>query len=297
MNYPLPAHIQFLRLLLLSVLLAGNSKLSTAIPQMKSEPKEIWLGDVLNDQHAIKYRDYVIQERQRKVYNPQEARIPIDVSYAVLKRSGRTILRFDDNIYFGLGNDTRFGLASLLGGQAKQALISQDAPRTGTQWVVMLSQRPRIIFNGPQWSVGREGDDMSVVDLDGDGVYEIMAPITDFYGLQDKMSMSQIPLPLIIFKYSSYKRRYLPANSRFKEYALEGMTTLPNIGTEDQLQHRSLVLRRTLALIYVGKRKDGWRNFNQSYKLNDKVEIIGRVRAILVRQPVYRFIYNRSEHK
>src|SRR6185369_8667033 len=117
MNYPLPAHIQFLRLLLLFVLVAGNSKLSTAIPQMRSEPKEVWLGDVLTDEDAIKYRDYVIQERQRKVYNPQEARMPIDVSYAVLKRSGRTILRFDDNIYFGLGNDTRFGLASLLGGQ------------------------------------------------------------------------------------------------------------------------------------------------------------------------------------
>ena len=154
-----------------------------------------------------------------------------------------------------------------------------------------------MIFDGPRWAVGREGDDIGVVDLDGDGVYEITVPIADFYELQDKMSMSQIPLPVIIFKYDPFRGRYLPANSRFKGYALEGTTTSADIGTEDQLQHRSIVLHTTLALIYAGKRKDGWRYFNQSYKLEDKEEIRRRVRAILIKQPVYKFIYNRGKHK
>src|SRR5438128_3022848 len=108
MNYAIRARMRFLRLLLVYVLVAGNSKLSTAIPQMKSEPNEIWLGDVLKHEDALKYRDYVIQKRHRKVSNPEEAPMSIDVSYAVLKRSGLTILRFDDNIYFGMGNDIRF---------------------------------------------------------------------------------------------------------------------------------------------------------------------------------------------
>ena len=138
---------------------------------------------------------------------------------------------------------------------------------------------------------------MGLIDLDGDGIYEISVMITDFYDLQDKMSMSQIPLPMIIFKYNSLRRRYVPANSLFQDYALEGMTTSTNIGTEDQLQHRSIVLRTTLTLIYAGKRRDGWRYFNQSYKLEDKEEIRRRAKAILVRQPVYKFIYNRGKHK
>src|SRR5439155_19456128 len=119
MDYAIRARMRVLRLLLVYVLVAGNSKLSTAIPEMKSEPNEIWLGDVLKQEDAIKYRDYVIQKRHRKVSN-EEAPMSIDVSYAVLKRSGRTILRFDDNIYFGMGNDISFGLISLLGGRANQ---------------------------------------------------------------------------------------------------------------------------------------------------------------------------------
>src|SRR5205823_10891607 len=107
----------------------------------------------------------------------------------------------DDNIYFGMGNDTRFGLISLLGSSAKQAVISQDVPRTGTQWVITLSKHPRVIFDGPRWAVGREGDDMGLIDLDGDGVYEISVMITDFYDLHDKISMIQFLFPIVFIIY------------------------------------------------------------------------------------------------
>src|SRR5262249_51457225 len=144
-----------------------------------------------------------------------------DVFYGVLEYKKRTLLKFDDDIYFGEGNDVRFGLVSLLGGSAKQAVVSQDIPRGGTQWIVTLGRRPRIIFDGPRWSVGGEGDDMRIVDLDGDGVYEVSAPIADFYQLQDKMSISQIPLPEIVFRYDNRLRTYLPANRHFQPYLLK----------------------------------------------------------------------------
>ncbi len=261
-------------------------------------PKEIWIGDVLSRDNRLSYRDYVLEKRQRKVrYDyPREARSPslwIDVSFAVLKRRGKVIARFDDNIYFGMGNDTRFGLVSLLGSPAKQVVISQDISRGGTQWVVALSQRPRVIFDGPRWSVGREGDDVGIVDLDGDAVFEITVPITDFYELQDKLSMSQIPLPTIVFKYDPQRRKYLPANPVFSgDLIMDAGALDEDVTGSDEFALRAAVLDKMLTYIYVGKEKQAWDFYDRSYKLSDKEEIRHCVKAILNRQPVYKFIYN-----
>lgn len=221
----------------------------------------------------------------------------LDVSYAVIKRKGRILSKFDDNIYFGMGNNTRFGLFSFLGGPTKQIVISQDIFRGGTQWVVSLSPRYRIILNGPNWGVGREGDDMGIIDLDHDGVYEITLPITDFYDFQDKLPIARIPLPEIIFKYDARAVKYVPANPLFESYELRGMSDLEGKERTDEFDQRAMVLETLLAFIYAGKQNQGWDSYNRSYKLSDKEEIRRRVKAILNRQPVYKFIYNQRRNK
>ena len=221
----------------------------------------------------------------------------IDVSYAVLKRKGSVLAKFDGNIYFGMGNDTRFGLFSLLGGPNKQLIVSQDLPRGGTQWVVSLLSQPRIILDGRNWAVGREGDDLRIVDLDHDGVFEIIVPITDFYDLQDKLPIARIPLPEIIFKYDTRTMKYVPANPRFESYGLHGIRDREVAPTADEFDRRAMALQKLLASIYVGKQRQAWDLYNRSYKLSDKEEIRRRVKAILIRQPVYKFIYNPLGHK
>lgn len=281
----------------------GNGVAPALQSPKEMAPKEIWIGDVLTRDNRLSYGDYVIEKRQRKTrYNyPREANSPslwIDVSFAVLKRRGKVLARFDDNIFFGMGNDTRFGLVSLLGGRAKQAVISQDVPRTGTQWIVALSERPRVIFDGPRWSVGREGDDMGIIDLDADGVYEITVPITDFYELQDKMSMSQIPLPEIVFRYDRAGRKYLPANPQFENHLLGEISTLDDrLSSKDPFELRSAVLNKLLTYVYVGRERAGWEFYERSYNLNDKAEIRHRVESILRKEPVYKFIYNRTKKR
>src|SRR5438874_10303474 len=99
--------------------------------QKKIAPKEIWIGDILSDDDTLSYGGCVVERRHKKVrydYPPEARSRPslIDVSYAVLKRKGFVLAKFDANIYFGMGNATRFGLISILGGRAKQAVISQD---------------------------------------------------------------------------------------------------------------------------------------------------------------------------
>src|SRR5438270_10935642 len=89
---------------------------STETPALElpsnSTPQEVWIGEVFTDSNRLSYGHYVFIKRQRKVRYDGSALI--DVSYAVLKRDGKTLARFDDNIYFGMGNNIRLGLVSLL---------------------------------------------------------------------------------------------------------------------------------------------------------------------------------------
>lgn len=117
-----------------------------------------------------------------------------EVAYAVLERGGKVVRSFDAGVYHGGLNAVGFGLFPFLGGDAKQLIVSQDAPRAGVQWVVSLSPSPRVIYDGPAFEVGRETDDMSVADLDGDGVYEIVVPVCHFYGFRD-LATAATPLP------------------------------------------------------------------------------------------------------
>ena len=266
------------------------------------QANEIWIGDVLYGDDTLSYNGYVVEKRHRKVRSdyPRQAETPssrIDVSYAVLKRKGKSLIRFDDNKYFGMGNDTRFGLFSFLNGPTKQLVISQDIFRGGTQWVVRLSPQPHIIFDGPGWAVGREGDDMRIIDLDHDRVFEIIVPITDFYDFQEKLPIARIPLPEIIFKYDARAMKYVPANSLFESYVLRGISDLEDAKSTDEFDQRATALEKLLAYVYVGKQKQAWGSYDKSYNLSDKEEIRRRVKAILNRQPVYRFIYNLPSRK
>ena len=58
-----------------------------------------------------------------------------------------------------------------------------------------------------------------------------------------------------------------------------------------------MALETLLALIYVGKQSEAWELYNRSYSLDDKEEIRRRVKTILNRQPVYKFIYNPQRYK
>jgi hypothetical protein len=138
---------------------------------------------------------------------------------------------------------------------------------------------------------------MSVVDLNHDGVFEAVVPITDFYELQDKLPLARIPLPEIIFKYDVRTMRYEPVNSLFESYALRKLDERQVESGTDEIDQRAMTLHRLLTLIYAGKQDQAWKFYENSYKLGDKEEIRRRVKAILSRQPVYKFIYNERGRK
>jgi hypothetical protein len=259
-------------------------------------------ADFFVDKDHLTLNGYTIQKRRRKALleYPDEANATsrwVDVSYVQVKKGNKVLAKFDGNVYFGLGNSTSFGFFPFLGGNSQQLFISQDIPRGGCQWIVSLTPTFKIIFDGQQYAVGREGSDITAVDLDNDGVFEITAPITDFYEFQDKLPISRIPLPLVIFKYDAETRRYLPANPLFENYVQQEVDDLPNINPLDEFDQRASILEQLLTYIYAGKEDVGWKFYEKTYKLNDKDEIRRRVKTILRNQHVYKFIYNHNSHK
>jgi hypothetical protein len=272
----------------------------------QDQVKEILMSDVLADDDLLSYGGYVVEKRHKKVRDDFSAEIQsrpslIEVSYVVLKRQRNTLLTLDGGIYFGMGNSTRFGLFSFLPGPTKQLVVSQDIFRGGTQWVIDLTSRPRLVFDGPKWEVGREGDDMKIMDLDGDGVFEISVPTCIFYGFGN-LSPGATPLPVIIFKYSKQVRRYLPANPQFANHLLADIQNqtqnLPSVSSEmDKMNHVSGVLGIVLDYVFMGREQEAWTFYDQAYKLPDKDRFKTLVRARLSHSPVYRFIYHKNARK
>ena len=232
----------------------------------------------------INYNGYLIEKRLKSIPNEMEAQ-----AYVVLSKNGKVIRSFDGMAYHTMGNSVGFGLFNFLGSHTYQLAITQDVPRGGVQWIVDLTSTPRVIFDGRAWQAGREGADCDIQDIDGDGVFEISLPITDFYDLMDKMSVGQCPLPMINFKYDFSEHRYVPVN-----HLLNGSNTSGKLDPSrksDAFYMRSTILDHTLELVYHGQRDKAWQYFNSTYNLDDKKEIERRVKAILRTQPVYKYIY------
>src|SRR5438552_1127494 len=135
--------------------------------------------------------------------------------------------------------------------------------------------QPRIIFDGPKWAAGREGDDMRITDLDNDGVYEINVPLTVFYGFSEWIPTGRTPLPSAIFSYDKNVREYVPANLRFQEYLLKRIDKEKESVSppEDRINHITDILSVVVNYIFAGKEKEAWTFFDESYKLSDKKEM------------------------
>lgn len=271
---------------------------SPALPTLTDLEKRP--ADFFVDGNHLSVQGFTFQKRRRKdrtdfYEQGKDPRNWVDTEYVVVTKGKQVVEKFDAGVDHPHGNSANFGLFPFLGRGSRQVFISEDLPRGGCQWIVKLSPRFRVIFDGQALGVGREGPDLSAGDLDGDGVYEIIAPITDFYQFQDKLYIGAIPLPDIIFKYDSAKQKYLPANPIFKDRVFERLVEVPELDKDDSFnfQHRSVVLSNLLIHVYAGEQKRGWEGYEKYYKLEDKAEMKRRVKAILRDQPVYKLIYHR----
>jgi hypothetical protein len=241
---------------------------------------------------SISYNGYEIV-RLHKTVRYKEDGSDIPVTYAILKSGGRTIATFD-GVYFIRGNSTEFGLASLLGSETKQLIVSQTVPRGGRHWIVDISSDGATLFDSYDWDLGRE--EVCVHDFDGDGISEISMLLTSFWGF-GAMSMAESPMPDVVFKYEANVRKYLPDKSAFERGLTQIDEDVQNIDPNEDPREGSkgpyLATRLDILLryVYAGRESDGWSIFDQTYNLKDKQEMKREIKHILNTEPVYRYVY------
>ena len=265
---------------------ARHSPQATPTPPESAQPKEISMSDIFTREKSLSYNGFNIATIAKSK--------PIELSYAVIKKDGRVLAKFDSpHLHGGLMNATNIGLFPLLEGKTKQLIISQTLPRTGRHWIVELAANPKVLFDSGDYEVGRE--EVWAVDLDGDGVYEIGLYVTSFYGAFNQLSVMNTPLPKMIFRYDKRAGKYLPANHSYRDYLLKDIETnisnLPTVVGERYLASRLNVLLR---LLYTGKEKEGWEFFDKAYTLPDADRIKAKVKEVLRNAPAYKFIRERS---
>ena len=255
-------------------------------------------GSIIADIQTLTYRGYVVRKVNKKVrmdtppeYGPSS---PVDVSYATISRRGKVIATFDAGVYFGLGNATEMGFFSLLDNGWKQLIISQDVPKGGRQWVVDFANGATVIFDGQKFDVGREGYDLSISDFDGDGIYEIEVPITDFYGFEKgRLTTSETPLPSIVFKFDGEHQQYLPANVLLKDCLLKDIEEADkNARAMNEQPSLGRLMSIALDYVFVGEEQRGWKFFEETCTLPDKDRIKADMKKELKSHPVYRYVYN-----
>jgi hypothetical protein len=260
-------------------------------PSASAQPKEILMSDIFTEEESLSYNGFKIAKIARRSRRKSQAlSYSQELSSAVIKKNGKVLAEFE-GVHGGLMNDTGIGLFPLLGGKTKQLIISQTLPRTGSHWIVELTANPKVLFYSGDYEVGRE--EVSAVDLDGDGVYEIRLYVTSFYNEFDQLSVMYTPLPIVVFSYDKRAGRYLPANHLYRDYLLKDLeiSNLPSAAGELYLASRLNVLLR---LLYAGKEKEGWEFFDKAYTLPDADKIKAIVKRELQKAPAYKFIRKRS---
>ena len=259
-----------------------------AAPSLVSPREEPQLlDDIFTGEDSLTYKGYVVRRLTEKVSYPTKSEL--EVSYAALMKNDRRLLKFQ-GLYFGEGNDTQFGLFDLLGQDSEQIIISQTVPRGGRHWVVRVSPDVRVLFDSQDFGYTRE--EFSVIDIEKDGVYEIVLRVTAFYKMQDKMYIGEIPLPEIIFKYDAKARQYLPANDRFASRTLHGIERdIEKLRSDDDSNYLSRRLSILLRYVYARKAREGWTFFAQAYQRADRKAIETRIRSVLKDDPLYNYLY------
>ena len=256
------------------------------------DPCSVMFSTLFVAADSISYNGYEVV-RLHKTIHDKVTSPDIPVSYAILKSGGRTIATFE-GVYFGLGNDTKFGFASLLGAETRQLLVSQTIPHNGRHWIVDLSSKATTVFDSKEWDLGQE--DVCIHDFDDDGVQEISLAVTSFWGF-GAMSMAESPMPCVVFKYDATARKYMPDKAAFAGALSDIDEDVQRIDPDENPRGGSngpyLATRLDVFLryAYAGRENDAWSFFDEQYNLSDKEDVKRGIKRILETEPVYRYVY------
>lgn len=220
-------------------------------------------------------------------------------SRAVISRGGRELVRLAD----GAPRDyaTRIGLFPFLGGKGRQLVVEQytgGAHCCTVYRVYDLGAELRTLFDGDEFGVDEIGEDMNVLDVDGDGRYEFTLNVMAFDYFMTSHANSVFPTA--VFAYDDAAGRYVPSNRKFSAYLLRGVArdiakakalgrrlTRKERADAFHGEHFRAALDVLLKYVYAGEERKGWAFFDSNYVLGDKAEVEEGVKTRLKQSAIY----------
>ena len=267
---------------------ARSAEVVPYIPDQFGEPIGDFIKTYTKDD-TLSYMSYEVvkSKRESKIGPPKGV---TEVEYAVLRRNGRVVAKFDSPI--DQLSEVRFGLFSFLGKEDKQLVVEQTSNKFWRYWIVSLQPEFRVIYDSSKYDVVYE---LRAVDLAGDGQLEIIQNLGSFwhFNLLDNIYS---PRPQIIFEYNSSMDSYIPANPEFKETALKDIEQRINKTREVTerkddpayaLHVRSAILDVVLRYLYAGQSNKAWAFYDQHYNVEDKESLKAELKEKLRQDKVY----------
>jgi len=240
------------------------------------------------EENSLSYQGYEVEKRFRKSDRETE------IEYAVLKRNGRVIARFDDDSLDQL-SEVRFGLCNFLNEEHRQLVVEQTANKFWRYRVLRLAPKVEVVYDSGRYDLVYP---LGSIDLDGDGRLEIVQNLGSFwYRMGDNVTS---PRPEMIFKYDGGARRYVFANREFQAVALrdigqriEKVRELRENNQPGITEHyRSAgVADIVIRYLYAGRKREAWDFFEREYEdSNYKQSARAILKEVLSKDALYREI-------
>lgn len=264
-----------------------------AQPDQTNDEKSISIEDIVSERDSLNYEGYEVKKFLTKKKDEDDSPVA-EINDAVLQKNGKTVFKFE-GVYYPLGNQMEFGLFSFLGNKTKQLIIYETTNRYGRIWIVSLSPKPEILFDSKDWGGFREF--IYIEDIDDDGKYEISLQTEEYLSFEN---IAHINVPQIgyDFIYDGKSERFLPANERFQDLYSGGLneriSKIKPLNSSSGFDEEVIkdFIETFLTFIYAGKENEAWEFFDKEYNLEDKEIRKEKIKAVLSKDPIYKFIKN-----
>ncbi len=252
-------------------------------------------SSTITSEKPLKHDAYSFETKIQKIQGEEDdSPFPSEISNAILKRDGKFVAKFD-GIYHLIANKTRFGEFSFLGDESKQVIISQTILQGGRHWIVSLEPSYKVLFDSNDFEVGRS--DFDIVDLNDDGVFEIVMDSIDF-AFFEGMKSDLTPHVEVILKYDAKAQEFRPANHEFADFALRDVDDeIVKIDPQDKQKQLSGILKVMLRYIYADQPEKAQKFFEEKYTFDDKEVMRVKITDNLFQSTVYRYILSKTKLK